>query len=89
MLLVRSPECEWSGDLDRSAYKGRFDDVIKAVRPITRRSGRWGPGEEVVCTRWGHGENGKLELYEDGEPGTRSVRTRYRPGIERYGPGDK
>ena len=32
-------------------------------------------------TRRGHGENDKLELYEDGEFGTRPGRTRYRPGI--------
>ena len=31
----------------------------------------------------------KLELYEDGEFGTRPGRTRYRPGINWYGPGDK
>ena len=44
--------------------------------------------EEAVCTRWGHGEDDKLELYEDGEFGTRPGRARYGPGIDRYGPGD-
>ena len=40
----------------------------------------------TVRTRWGHGEKDKLELYEDGEFGTRPGRTRFRPGIDRYGP---
>ena len=31
--------------------------------------------EETVCTRCGHGENDQLELYEDGELGTRPART--------------
>ena len=39
--------------------------------------------------RYAHGENDKLELYEDGEFGTRLGRTRYGPGTDRYGPGDK
>ena len=43
-----------------------------------------GGGMHTVRTRWGHGENGKLELYEDGELGTRPGRTRYRHGIDRY-----
>ena len=45
----------------------------------------------TVRTRCGHGENDrdKLELYEDGEFGTRLGRTRYGLGIDRYGPGDK
>ena len=37
-------------------------------------------------TRCGHGEKDKLELYGDGKFGTRPGRTRYRPGIDRYGP---
>ena len=36
----------------------------------------------TVMTRWGHGEKDKLELYEDGEFGTRPGRTRNRPGID-------
>ena len=48
-----------------------------------------GGGMHTVRTRWRHGENDKLELYEDEEFGTRQGRTRYRPGIDRYGPGDK
>ena len=48
-----------------------------------------GGGMHTVKTRWRHGENDKLELYEDEEFGTRQGRTRYRPGIDRYGPGDK
>ena len=48
-----------------------------------------GGGMHTVRTRSGHGENDKLELYEDREFGTRPGRTRYRLGIDRYGPGDK
>ena len=28
-------------------------------------------------------------IFQDGEFGTRPARTRYRPGVDRYGPGDK
>ena len=48
-----------------------------------------GGGMHTVITRLEHDENDKLELYEDGEFGTRTGRTRYRPGIDRHGPGYK
>ena len=62
-------------------------DIVEQHYIFQRR--RYAHGEDTVRTRWGHGEKDKLELYEDGELGTRPARTRYRPGIDRYGPGDK
>ena len=59
-------------------------DILEQYYIFQRR--RYVHGEDTVRT---HGEKDKIELYGDGEFGIRSGRIWYRPGIDRYGPGDK